>query len=119
MADERSPEGATTNASARPTGHPYHIRYGAPVKPERPDDPMGPGGGDPRGSILRLGQKLTDRIGHQVSTKDPEYWGLSAFVTDDMARIANRMPKRRPMTLDQISKATGKPKADSPAKASE
>ena len=112
MADERSPEGATTNASARPTGHPYHIRYGAPVKPERPDDPMGPGGGDPRGSILRLGQKLTDRIGHQVSTKDPEYWGLSAFVTDDMARIANRMPKRRPMTLDQISKATGKPKAE-------
>ena len=32
--------------------------------------------------ILQLGQMITDRIGHKVTTEDPEYWGLACIVTD-------------------------------------
>ena len=31
--------------------------------------------------ILKLGQKITDRIGVKVTTKDPEYWGLAGVIT--------------------------------------
>ena len=27
--------------------------------------------------ILKLGQMITDRIGHKVTVDDPEYWGLA------------------------------------------
>ena len=27
--------------------------------------------------ILKLGQMITDRIGHKVTVDDPEYWGLT------------------------------------------
>ena len=30
----------------------------------------------PRELILKLGQKITDRIGHTVTAEDPEYYGL-------------------------------------------
>ena len=33
--------------------------------------------------ILKLGQKITDRIGHTVTVDDPEYWGLAGVVTDE------------------------------------
>ena len=39
----------------------------------------------PRELILKLGQKITDRIGHKVTADDPEYWGLACVVTDEMA----------------------------------
>ena len=39
----------------------------------------------PRELILKLGQKITDRIGHTVTAEDPEYYGLEALVTDEMA----------------------------------
>lgn len=32
--------------------------------------------GRKRELILKLGQKITDRIGHKVTVDDPEYWGL-------------------------------------------
>ena len=35
----------------------------------------------PRELILKLGQKITDRIGHTVTAEDPEYYGLEALVT--------------------------------------
>ena len=38
--------------------------------------------------ILKLGQKITDRIGHKVTVEDPEYYGLACVVTDEMAEIA-------------------------------
>lgn len=38
--------------------------------------------------ILKLGQKITDRIGHTVTVDDPEYWGLAGVVTDEMAEVA-------------------------------
>ena len=61
--------------------------------------------------ILKLGQKITDRIGHKVTVEDPEYYGLACVVTDEMAEIALKMKVRKPMTLDQVAKATGKSKA--------
>lgn len=60
--------------------------------------------------ILKLGQKITDRIGHKVTVEDPEYWGLAALVTDEMAEVALKMKVRCPMTLEQLAKATGKEK---------
>lgn len=38
--------------------------------------------GEPRELILKLGQKITDRIGVKVTENDPEYWGLAGVVTD-------------------------------------
>lgn len=62
----------------------------------------------PRELILKLGQMITDRIGHKVTTEDPEYWGLACVVTDEMAEVALKMKVRKPMTLPQLVKATGK-----------
>lgn len=58
--------------------------------------------------ILKLGQKITDRIGHKVTVDDPEYWGLACVVTDEMAEVALKMKVRKPMTFPQLLKATGK-----------
>ena len=58
--------------------------------------------------ILKLGQKITDRIGHKVTMDDPEYWGLACIVTDEMAEVALKMKVRKPMTFPQLLKATGK-----------
>ncbi len=58
--------------------------------------------------ILKLGQKITDRIGHKVTTEDPEYWGLAGVVTDEMAEVALNMKVRKPMTFPQLLKATKK-----------
>ena len=44
----------------------------------------------PRELILKLGQKITDRIGHKVTADDPEYWGLACVVTDEMAEEIGR-----------------------------
>lgn len=62
----------------------------------------------PRELILKLGQKITDRIGHKVTASDPEYYGLNALVTDEMAEVALKMKVRKPMTLPQMVKVTGK-----------
>ncbi len=58
--------------------------------------------------ILKLGQKITDRIGHTVTVDDPEYWGLASVVTDEMAEVALSMKVRVPATLEQIAKKCGK-----------
>jgi hypothetical protein len=42
----------------------------------------------PRELIIKLGQMITDRIGHKVTADDPEYWGLACVVTDEMADVA-------------------------------
>lgn len=72
----------------------------------------------PRELILKLGKKITDRIlykipwmpkvGETLTTKDPEYWGLAAMVTDEMAEVALKMKVHKGMTLPEIQKATGK-----------
>lgn len=58
--------------------------------------------------ILKLGQKITDRIGVKVTTKDPEYWGLAGVITDEMAEVALSMKVRAPATAPQIAKSAEK-----------
>ena len=60
--------------------------------------------------ILKLGQMITDRIGHTVTVDDPEYWGLAEVLTDEMAEVCLSMKVRKPMTLEQIAKKSGKDK---------
>ena len=52
-----------------------------------------------REAIVKLAKKITKY--------DPEYWGLSAMCTDEMAEIALKMGVRKPKTLDQMVKLTG------------
>lgn len=68
---------------------------------------------EPREIILKLGKMVTNRIpvklGMQKLTKyDPEYWGLSLLLTDEMAEIALKMGVRKPRTFDELLKLTGK-----------
>ena len=66
----------------------------------------------PREKILKLGQMITDRIPAKLrplTAEDPEYWGLAGLVTDEMADVALKMKVRKPMTLPELVKATGKP----------
>ena len=58
--------------------------------------------------ILQLGQKITDRLGRKINENDPEYWGLNEIVTDEMAEVALKMDVRKPLTLEQLVKKTGK-----------
>ena len=60
--------------------------------------------------ILKLGQMITDRIGHKVTVDDPEYWGLAEVLTDEMAEVCLSMKVRKPMTVEQIAKKSGKDK---------
>lgn len=62
----------------------------------------------PRELILKLGQMITDRLGHKVTVEDPEYYGLACIVTDEMAEVALKMKVRQPKTLEQLVKLTGK-----------
>ena len=66
----------------------------------------------PREKILKLGQKITDRVPAKLrplTAEDPEYWGLAGIITDEMADVALKMKVRKPMTLPQLVKVTGKP----------
>ena len=58
--------------------------------------------------ILELGQKITDRLGRKINENDPEYWGLNEIVTDEMAEVALKMDVRKPVTLPELVKLTGK-----------
>ena len=69
----------------------------------------------PREKILKLGRKITDRIPAKIkglTVDDPEYWGLAALVTDEMADVALKMKIRDPKTLPELVKLTGKPAAE-------
>lgn len=63
---------------------------------------------NPSEKILKLGQKITDRIGHKVTSDDPEYWGLKCVCTEEMADIALTMDVRVPCTMEDLKKKTGK-----------
>ena len=58
--------------------------------------------------ILQLAQLITNRMGRKVTYDDPEYWGLQCVVTDEMAEVAIKMKVRKPKTLTQLAKLTGK-----------
>lgn len=68
---------------------------------------------EPRELILKLGHMVTNRIPYKLGLKkltkyDPEYWGLSLLLTDEMAQIALKMGIRKPRTLDELVKLTVK-----------
>lgn len=77
-----------------------------PLKDYKPDNIPS----EPRPLILELGQMVTNRIGVKLTYDDPEYWGLVNIVTDEMAEVALKMKVRKPKTLDEIAKLTGKEK---------
>ena len=79
------------------------------VYPEYKPDPNEPF----RPIIAELGKAITDRIPQKlglakITKDDPEYWGLAAMCTDEMAEIALKMGVRKPKTLKQMAEATGK-----------
>ena len=69
-----------------------------------------------REPILKLGKMVTDRIPiklglEKLTADDPEYWGLAAMCTDEMAEVALKMDVRKPRTLKDMVKLTGKDEA--------
>ena len=69
-----------------------------------------------REPILKLGKMVTDRIPiklglEKLTADDPEYWGLAEMCTDEMAEIALKMGVRKPRTLKDMVKLTGKDEA--------
>ena len=68
---------------------------------------------EPRQIILDLGKMITNRIpvklGFQKLNKyDPEYWGLAMLLTDEQAEVALKMGVRKPKTMADMVKLTGK-----------
>ena len=61
-----------------------------------------------RDAVIKLGQKITNRIGHKVTVEDPEYWGLAGILTDEMAELALKMKVRKPYTAAQLARKSGK-----------
>ncbi len=65
-----------------------------------------------REPIVKLAKLITDRVPQKLGLKkitkyDPEYWGLAAMCTDEMAEVALKMGVRKPKTLNQMIKITG------------
>ena len=55
---------------------------------------------------------VTDRAAiklglEKLTADDPEYWGLAAICTDEMAEVALKMGVRKPKTLPELVKITG------------
>ena len=68
---------------------------------------------NPRQVILDLGKVITNRIPvklglEKLNKYDPEYWGLATLLTDEQAEIALKMGVRKPRTLADMVKLTGK-----------
>ena len=65
-----------------------------------------------REPILKLGKMVTDRAAiklglEKLTADDPEYWGLAAICTDEMAEVALKMGVRKPKTFPELVKITG------------
>ena len=62
-----------------------------------------------REKVSKLVQTITDRVPVKlkgVKGNDPEYWGLAAMVTDEMADVALKMGVRKPKTIEQLMTLT-------------
>lgn len=64
-----------------------------------------------REPIVKLAKMITDRVPQKLGLKkitkyDPEYWGLAAMCTDEMAEVALKMGVRKPKTLKQMAQIT-------------
>lgn len=66
-----------------------------------------------REPVARLAKMITDRVSvvlgiEKITKESPEYIGLSAICTDEMAEIAMKMGKRKPRTMADMKRLTGK-----------
>ena len=65
-----------------------------------------------REPIAKLGKLITDRIPQKLGLKkitkdDPEYWALSAILTDEEAEFAMKLGVRKPKTFKQLQELSG------------
>lgn len=66
-----------------------------------------------RDDIAKLGKKVTDRVKQKlglskITQDDPEYYGLTAVLTDEELEVALKMNVRDPKTFDELIEITGK-----------
>ena len=64
-------------------------------------------------NLLKLGKKMTDRIPQRLglaklTEESPEFWGMADILTDEMVEVALTMKQRRPYSLQEMAKLTGK-----------
>lgn len=62
---------------------------------------------NPRPIIMKLGKKITDRVGKKIDIDAPEYWALASVLTDEQAELLMKFDVRKPVTLKQLVKKTG------------
>ena len=80
--------------------------YAYPEMDISPDDKF-------RENVAALGKKITDRVPQKlglskITQDDPEYYGLTAVLTDEEIEVAMKMNVREPKTLDELVELTGK-----------
>lgn len=66
-----------------------------------------------RQNVADLGKKITDRVPQKLGLKkitqdDPEYYGLTAVLSDEEIEVAQKMNVRDPKTFDELVEITGK-----------
>lgn len=64
-------------------------------------------------NLLKLGKKMTDRIPQRLglakmTEESPEFWGMVNILTDEIVEVALKMKQRRPYSLQEMAKLTGK-----------
>ena len=65
-----------------------------------------------RENVAALGKKITDRAGQKLGLKkitqeDPEYYGLTAVLSDEEIEVAMKMNVRDPKTFPELLEMTG------------
>lgn len=66
-----------------------------------------------RENVAALGKKITDRVPQKlglskITQDDPEYYGLTAVLTDEEIEVAMKMNVRDPKTFEELVEITGK-----------
>ena len=66
-----------------------------------------------RENVAALGKKITDRVPQKlglskISQDDPEYYGLTAVLSDEEIEVAMKMNVREPKTFEELVEITGK-----------
>ena len=75
------------------------------------------GAANPRKKIQKIGQKITDVVGHKlsgVSSDDAEYWGLAGIISEEQADILLPMKLRTPYTISELWKLCKVKEEDKP-----
>ena len=65
---------------------------------------------NPSEKIIKLAQRITDRMGVKIDSDAPEYWGLRCVVTDEMADVALTMKVRKHYKFEELCKMNKIPK---------